>query len=70
MAQMTFKRIAFLVAVAFSALLVADATQVMHRPENYKNLKINKVETSKNFTVHHLERRATGKVSAAYFTNW
>lgn len=57
-----------LVAAAFAAVLTVSATQVMHRPVNYK-------DSPRNFTQgkaepHIIHKRATGKANMAYFTNW
>ena len=48
--------------------LSANATQVMHRPDDFKTkLQPNTVH---NQTHRSLEERATGKIHGAYFTNW
>ncbi|KAI0366008.1 hypothetical protein BV20DRAFT_1056021 [Pilatotrama ljubarskyi] len=62
------KRAFFLAAVALAALVVVDATQVMHRPDSYKDAP-HKLETgeAKPQIIH---KRAGSKVQAAYFTNW
>ncbi|KAI0261223.1 glycoside hydrolase superfamily [Gloeopeniophorella convolvens] len=57
------------VAVLLACGLVAEATQVMHRPATYKNSP-NKVSTEANVKPHIIEKRASGKVQAGYFTNW
>lgn len=64
----TLKRAFFLAVVALAALVVVDATQVMHRPEAFKDTP-RKFETSevKPQVIH---KRAGSKVQAAYFTNW
>ncbi|KDQ10640.1 carbohydrate-binding module family 5 protein [Botryobasidium botryosum FD-172 SS1] len=51
--------------------LAANATQVMHRPENYlSKLQPNQPLPAHNVTQRSLETRANGKVNGAYFTNW
>ncbi|KAI0047878.1 carbohydrate-binding module family 5 protein [Auriscalpium vulgare] len=57
--------------VLCAAVAVAEATQVMHRPEAYKR-PVRKFSTE-NVTptvVHKRASAASGKVQAAYFTNW
>ncbi|TFK96478.1 glycosyl hydrolases family 18-domain-containing protein [Pterulicium gracile] len=76
-----FKRILLLVTAAFALVSVANATQVMRRPDEYREpANTNAVERNpeiitadslrKNKT--SVERRQTsgGRVNAAYFTNW
>ncbi|TFK47348.1 hypothetical protein OE88DRAFT_1714540 [Heliocybe sulcata] len=48
---------------------MANATQVMQRPPNYKSPP-NKVQTNSDPTIQTIHKRAGGKVQAAYFTNW
>ena len=55
------KRVLFIAAVAFAAVADVEATQVMRRPAAYKDAPNTK-------SVH--ARAASGKVNAAYFTNW
>ncbi|KAI0708099.1 glycosyl hydrolases family 18-domain-containing protein [Cerioporus squamosus] len=64
----TLKRVLFVAAVALAALVVVDATQVMHRPAAYKDAP-RKVATGAAET-KVIHKRASGKVQAAYFTNW
>jgi len=52
-----------------AGLLVADATQVMHRPDNYKDAP-NVFQTAKIVNTTTIHKRAQEKVSFAYFTNW
>lgn len=60
-----FKRVIVLAV----ALMAVSATQVMQRPDNYKDpIRTFKTETPPTPTI--IQKRATGKVSAAYFTNW
>lgn len=48
---------------------MADATQVMHRPDNYMDPpRIPAVDP--NAVVNRIQKRAGPKVSFAYFTNW
>ncbi|KAF9532699.1 glycosyl hydrolases family 18-domain-containing protein [Crepidotus variabilis] len=66
------QRLLTLSAVVLSALVAVNATQVMHRPDNYKEPP-NAVVTSKNATTHTIAKReahASEKTSFAYFTNW
>ncbi|KAI0635061.1 glycosyl hydrolases family 18-domain-containing protein [Trametes polyzona] len=62
------KRISFLAAVALSALVLTNATQVMRRPETFKDAP-RKLPTSK-VEPQVIHKRAGSKVQAAYFTNW
>ncbi|KAH8827572.1 glycosyl hydrolases family 18-domain-containing protein [Flagelloscypha sp. PMI_526] len=56
--------------VLLSALLVADATQVMHRPDNYK-VAPKKFAMEAHPKIHTITRRAaSGYVSVGYFPNW
>jgi len=68
--QNVFRRLFLLSALALAAIIAVDATQVMHRPERYKEAP-NKVTVDMNAKTHAIQRRAgNGKVSFAYFTNW
>ncbi len=58
-----FKRVLFIAAVALAAVADVGATQVMRRPETYKDAPSNGTKA-----VH--ARATSGKVNAAYFTNW
>lgn len=58
-----------IVLLTMILVAVVDATQVMHRPAGYKNAPNRfSVETDPKTNVIH--KRATGKASIAYFTNW
>ena len=64
-----FTRFALLVAAVLAATSVVDATQVMHRPANYKS-RPDELHAA-SIEPQIVERSAsTGKVQAAYFTNW
>ncbi|ETW75424.1 glycoside hydrolase family 18 protein [Heterobasidion irregulare TC 32-1] len=64
-----FTRLALLVAAVLAATSVVDATQVMHRPVNYK-FRPEEFHAA-SIEPQIVERSAsTGKVQAAYFTNW
>ncbi|KAH9896763.1 glycoside hydrolase superfamily [Cubamyces lactineus] len=64
------RRAYLLAAVAVSALVLVNATQVMQRPPTFKNAPHN-VSTEHKFKPHVIHKRATSqKVQAAYFTNW
>ncbi|KAF8649213.1 hypothetical protein AX16_005940 [Volvariella volvacea WC 439] len=65
----TFKRFLLLATIACGAFLVVDATQVMRRPDNYKE-PIKAPEVEENPKVSVVTKRANGKASFAYFTNW
>lgn len=45
------------------------ATQVMHRPDNFMEPP-NTFATEDNAQTHTIQKRANGKTSFAYFTNW
>ncbi|KAI0090629.1 glycoside hydrolase superfamily [Irpex rosettiformis] len=65
----TFRTKLLLIAtLAFAAVFSVRATQVMHRPANYKAAPHNFTEG--HATPHVIHKRATGKVNMAYFTNW
>ena len=63
----TLKRVLFL-AAALAALVVVDATQVMHRPAAYKDAPRKFATGAAETKIVH--KRADTKVQAAYFTNW
>lgn len=65
----TLKRVLFLAAAACAVFVVVDATQVMHRPANYKSPP-NKHDTATKVETKVVHKRATDKVQFAYFTNW
>ncbi len=56
-----FKRVLFIAVVALAAVSDVEATRVMSRPANFNG-------TATNHAVN--KRAASGKVNAAYFTNW
>lgn len=62
-------RTALVSALLATGILVAEATQSMHRPDNYKNSP-NKVDTEENFRTTTIHKRADAKTNFAYFTNW
>ena len=57
-----------LAVVGLTALLAVNATQVMHRPDNYKDAPRN--GTVGHPTPHVVHKRATAHANSAYFTNW
>jgi hypothetical protein len=57
-----------LALVAQSTVTSVYGTQVMSQPAGYKNPP-NQVKTNLTPEVHHIEKRATGKVSMAVRTN-
>lgn len=64
----TLRRVVLFAAVALAAVGAVEATQVMHRPEAYK-------ESPQEFATGKAEpqiihKRADTHVQAAYFTNW
>lgn len=56
-----FKRVLFIAAVALAAVSDVEATRVMTRPKNFNGTATNHAVT---------KRASSGKVNAAYFTNW
>lgn len=65
----SFKRFIALGALLSCTFLMADATQVMHRPDNYMDPpRIPAVDP--NAVVNRIQKRDGPKVSFAYFTNW
>ncbi|KAG7095154.1 hypothetical protein E1B28_005933 [Marasmius oreades] len=58
--------LSFLSTVAF---VLVHATQVMHRPDKYKESP-NVYKTEANPKTNTVQKRATGKVQFAYFVNW
>jgi len=58
-----------LYSLLLSTVSTTYATQVMRRPEGY-NGTVMTFATAQNSTSHDLQKRATSKVSFAYFTNW
>ncbi|KAF9531136.1 glycoside hydrolase superfamily [Crepidotus variabilis] len=58
--------------MALATTLLVEATQVMHRPDRYKE-KPNSFPMETNVKINTIQRRALqagGKVSMAYFTSW
>ncbi|KAF8874737.1 glycosyl hydrolases family 18-domain-containing protein [Infundibulicybe gibba] len=68
-AHSAFKRILHLATLTCAAIVFVNATQVMHRPDNYKSTP-NSFQIEKSPKTNHIQKRASGKVSFAYFTNW
>ncbi|KAF8066810.1 glycosyl hydrolases family 18-domain-containing protein [Lyophyllum atratum] len=68
-AESSFKRLLLLATVAFMAAIAVNGTQIMRRPDTYKSAaKVFKMEQSPKTKI--IQKRASGKVSFAYFTNW
>ncbi|KAF5381774.1 hypothetical protein D9615_005490 [Tricholomella constricta] len=67
-AQSSFKRLLFLATMAFMAVITVNGTQIMRRPDSYKTPARTFPKERNPKTV--IEKRATGKASFAYFTNW
>ena len=67
MAASSFFRRFVLLAIYFVAIV--DATQVMHRPARYKDAP-NKFSLETDPKTQVIHKRASGKASIAYFTNW
>ncbi|GLB41081.1 putative glycosyl hydrolase 18 family protein [Lyophyllum shimeji] len=67
--QSSFKRLLLLATVIFMAAITVNGTQIMRRPSTYNS-------TAHTFPIEHhpktkvVTKRANGKVSFAYFTNW
>ncbi|KAF8908087.1 glycoside hydrolase superfamily [Gymnopilus junonius] len=55
--------------LAMYLVSIVDATQVMHRPARYKDAP-NRFSVETDFKTNIMHKRATGKASIAYFTNW
>ncbi|KAF8998368.1 hypothetical protein BDQ17DRAFT_1328834 [Cyathus striatus] len=66
--QSSVTRLLLLAAITLAVAIVVNATQVMHRPSNYKEAP-NRFATETNPKTHVIQRRATNKTSFAYFTN-
>lgn len=66
---MAFHHLLYAVTLALAAFNAVEATQVMHRPVNYKDAP-NRFAIEKDPKTNHIQRRATSKASFAYFTNW
>ncbi|KAH0579107.1 hypothetical protein H2248_003260 [Termitomyces sp. 'cryptogamus'] len=67
--QSFFKRLLLLVLTASLVAVSVDATQIMHRPSTYKD-PANTVQTDTTPKTKTITKRASGKTSFAYFTNW
>lgn len=66
--SVSFRRVLALAIAVLTVSLVVDATQVMHRPDNYQDAP-RQVQTG-NVTPQIVHKRSPGMVQAAYFTNW
>lgn len=66
---MAFSNLLSLLAIAMAAVSVVEATQAMHRPDNYKQPP-RVFNTSTDPQIQSIHKRATGKTQFAYFTNW
>ncbi|KII85595.1 carbohydrate-binding module family 5 protein [Plicaturopsis crispa FD-325 SS-3] len=65
----SFRNAALLVASLLASLVLVQGTQVMQRPADYKSpARVYSME--KTVHPHTIQKRDTGKVQAAYFTNW
>jgi chitinase len=69
MASLRLTRAFMVAVVALAALLAVNATQVMQRPDTYKETPHN-LKSATDAPVHRIERRAAGKQNVGYFTNW
>lgn len=63
-----FRRVLTLAIAVLTVGVVVNATQVMHRPDDYTEPP-RKVATG-NATAQVVYKRSTGNIQAAYFTNW
>ena len=69
MLRQHFSRLITLAALVYTLVAVGNATQVMRRPDSYQTLAhFDAEEYSQQKTI--IRPMATGKVQAAYFTNW
>jgi chitinase len=66
---MAFSCLLYAVTLALAAFSIVEATQIMHRPENYKDAP-NRFMIETNPKTNQIQRRATSKANFAYFTNW
>ena len=62
--SVSFRRVLALAIAVLTVSLVVDATQVMHRPDNYQDAP-RKVQTG-NVTPQIVHKRSPGMVQAAY----
>ncbi|KAG5645943.1 hypothetical protein DXG03_004733 [Asterophora parasitica] len=67
--QSPFGRLLLLATMAFMAVAAVYGTQVMHRPDNYK-APPRTFPQEANPKTDIIHKRAGGKVSFGYFTNW
>lgn len=61
-------KVMLLLSAALAAVLTVSATQVMHRPDTYKEPPHK--TTQGNATPHVIHKRSGAKAQIAYFTNW
>ncbi|KXN88676.1 Chitinase 1 [Leucoagaricus sp. SymC.cos] len=66
---MAFSCLLYAVTLALAAFSAVEATQIMHRPANYKDAP-HRFAIETNPKTNKIQRRATSKASFAYFTNW
>ncbi|KAF9447351.1 carbohydrate-binding module family 5 protein [Macrolepiota fuliginosa MF-IS2] len=66
---MVSHRLLHAITFALAAFTAVEATQVMHRPANYKEAP-NRFAIETDPKTNKIQRRATSKTSFAYFTNW
>jgi chitinase len=66
---MAFRNLLQAVTLILAALGAVETTQIMHRPDNYKDTP-HRFSVESNPKTHRIQRRATSKASFAYFTNW
>ena len=69
MARLSFSQLLSLATVAFMALVTVNGTQVMRRPDDFKSQK-RSLPTNHGLDTDTLQKRASGKTTFAYFTNW
>ncbi|KAJ7489453.1 glycosyl hydrolases family 18-domain-containing protein [Mycena latifolia] len=69
MAVSSFLKRVLIFLAGFAVLNLGNATQVMHRPANV-SAPLREFKLEEMPIVHVIEKRATAKVSMAYFTNW
>jgi hypothetical protein len=67
--DMAFRSLLQAVTLILAAFSAVEATQVMHRPANYKDAP-HRFSVESHPKTHQIQRRATSKASFAYFTNW
>ncbi|KAI0309232.1 glycoside hydrolase family 18 protein [Amylostereum chailletii] len=59
-----------LIVGIFALATLASATQVMHRPANYKGALTGSTSEPTDVQPQSIQKRASGMVSTGYFTNW